>query len=103
MLKQSERTLDDDVLEDGTRRDVDSGALSRNDDDGTLEGNATAKVDRTGNGQMVKLDNLGNGGNTGLEAGHLLEIAAELDQGGRVRSGWGRSLADRAGVCKDQT
>lgn len=86
VLKQPERTLDNNVLEDGTRGNVDGGALGRNDDDGTLEGDATAKVDGTGNGQMVEFDDLGDGGDAGLEAGNLLEVAAKLDQGGGTES-----------------
>lgn len=62
MLEQPQRTLNDDVLKDGARWDVNRRALGRNDDDGALEGDATAEIDGAGDGEMVKLDNLGDRG-----------------------------------------
>jgi len=81
MLKQAQATLDNHVLEDRSRGDIDSLALGSDNDDGALEGDAPPKVHGTSNGQMVKLDDLGNAGNALLEVGHLLEVATELDEG----------------------
>ena len=86
VLEQPQRTLDDNVLEDGTRRNVDGGTFGCHNNDSTLEGNTTAQVDGTSDGKMVKLDNLGDRRDARLEAGNLLEIAAELDERGRAKS-----------------
>ena len=80
MLQESQATLDNNVLEDGSRRNVNCLSLGRHNNDGTLEGHSPTEVDRTSNGQMVKLNNLGNAGDPLLEVGHLLEVAAELDE-----------------------
>lgn len=80
MLEETEGTLDDNVLKDGSRRNVDGLALGGNDDDGALADNAAAKVDGTSDGQVVKLEDLGDGGNARLEGGDLLEVVAELDE-----------------------
>ena len=80
MLEQSQAALNNDVLQDGARRDVDGAALVCHDDDGTLQHNTTAEVDRASDGQVVKLKDLGDGSNTRLEAGDLLEVTAELDE-----------------------
>jgi len=81
VLKETEGTLDNDVLEDRTRRDVNGLTFGGNDDDGTLADNATTEVDGTGDGEMVKLEDLGDRGNAGLEGRDLLEVVAELDEG----------------------
>lgn len=86
MLKETEGTLDDDVLEDGSRGNVDGLTLGGNNDDGTLENDATAKVDGTSDGEVVKLENLGNGRDAALEGGDLLEVVAELDEGSRAEA-----------------
>ena len=99
MLEQPQRTLNDDVLENGTRRNVDCGAFCRNDDDSSFECNTAAKVDRTGDGQVVKLNNLGDRRNAVLEAGNLLEVAAELDERSRAEAvGVNHKLAVLQGV-----
>ena len=89
MLKKSQGTLDNDVLQDGSGRNVNGAALGGNDDNRTLEGNASAEVDGTGDGQMVKLNHLGDAANALLEVGDLLEVIAKLDE---------RSWAETAGV-----
>jgi len=81
VLEKSQATLDDNVLEDGTRGNVDGLTLAGNDDDGTLAGDATAEVDGTSDGQVVELENLGDAGNAALEARDLLEVTTELDEG----------------------
>ena len=68
MLEKSQATLDDNVLEDGTRGDVDGLTLAGDNDDGTLAGDATAEVDGTSDGQVVELEDLGDAGNAALEA-----------------------------------
>ncbi|KAI6876546.1 putative UTP--glucose-1-phosphate [Hortaea werneckii] len=70
LLEQSQAALHNDVLQDGARRDHDT----------------TAEVDRTSDGQVVKLKDLGDGSNAGLEAGDLLEVAAELDERSRAET-----------------
>lgn len=67
MLKQTQAALHDHVLQDGTRGNVDCAALGCHNDDGTLESNATAEIDGTGDGKMVELKDLGDGGDALLE------------------------------------
>ena len=86
MLKQPERSLHYHVFEDGAWRDVDRLALGSHNNDGALERHATAKVDRTGDGEMVELHDLRDRRNARLEARHLLKVAAELDEGSRAES-----------------
>ena len=81
VLEETERTLDDDVLEDGSRRNVDGLALGGNDDDGALEDDATAEVDGTSDGEVIEFEDLWDGRDARLEAGNLLEVAAKLNQG----------------------
>lgn len=80
MLKQTQGALDDNVLEDGARRDINGATLAGDNDDGTLEDNTAAEVDGTGNGKVVKLEDLGDRRNVLLEVRDLLEVAAELDE-----------------------
>ena len=80
MLQQAQAALDDDVLEDGSGRDVDGLALGGDDDDGALEGDSAAEVDGARDGEVVELDDLGDAGDALLEVRHLLEVAAELDE-----------------------
>jgi len=86
VLENSQATLDNDVLEDRSRWDVDGAVLSSHNDDSTLEHNATAKVDITGNSEVVKFDNVRNATNPLLELGNLLEVTAELDERSRAKS-----------------
>lgn len=81
MLEQTQATLDDHVLQDGSRGHVNGAALGGHDDDGSLEGHATAQIDSTSNGEVVELDDLGDGGDVLGEVGDLLEVAAKLDEG----------------------
>lgn len=89
MLKDSQATLNNDVLEDGTRRNVDCAVFRRNNDDSTLEDDATAEVDITSNSEMIKFDNVGNAADTLLELSNLLEVGSELDE---------RSWAESVGI-----
>jgi hypothetical protein len=86
VLEKTEGTLDDDVLKDGTRRNVDSLALSGHDNDGALADDATAEVNGTGDGQVVKLKDFGDRRDARLEGRDLLEIVAELDEGSRAEA-----------------
>ena len=81
MLQDSQATLNHAVLQDGTRGNVNGAALGGHDDDGALEGDVAAEVNRSSHGQVVQLDNAGNAGNALLEVGDLLEVGAELDDG----------------------
>lgn len=67
MLKQAQATLDNNVLEDRSRGDINGLALSRHNDDGALQCDATAQVYRTSDGEMVKLNYLGDAGDALLE------------------------------------
>lgn len=89
VLEETERSLHNDVLEDGSTWDVDGLTFCGDNDDGTLEDDTTAEVDLSGDGEMVKLDNLRCARDAGQEAGNLLEIATELDE---------RSGSDTVGV-----
>jgi hypothetical protein len=81
VLQDSQATLHNTVLQDGTRGNVNGAALGGDNDNGTLKSNVAAEVDGTGHGQVVQLDNAGNAGNALLEVGDLLEVGAELDNG----------------------
>lgn len=87
MLKQTQATLDDNVLEDGSGGDINGLALGGDNNDGTLEGDAAAEVDGTGDGEVVELDDLGDGRDALLEVRNLLEVVAELDQGSVAEAG----------------
>jgi len=80
MLQQTQAALHHHILQDRARRDVDGRALGSHDDNRALELHATAKIDTTGDGEVVELDHLGDGRDTRLEARHLLEVVAELDE-----------------------
>jgi len=89
VLEEAQTALHDDVLEDRSRGNIDGLALGGDNDDGTLESDATVEGDIAGDGQVVELNHLGDRGDTLLEVGHLLEVAAELDQ---------RSITEPAGA-----
>ena len=78
VLEETERSLNNNVLEDGSTWDVDGLTFCGDNDDSTLEDDTAAKVDLSGDGEMVKLDNLRCARNARQEAGNLLEVAAEL-------------------------
>ena len=89
MLKDSQTTLDDAVLQNRSWGNVNGAALRGNNDDGSLKGDVAAEVYRTGNSEVVQLDDAGNAGNALLEVRDLLEVGAELNDGEQGRSGWG--------------
>ena len=80
MLEQTQATLHHNVLQNRPWWDIDRRAFGGDDDDGALELHATAEIDRTGDGEMVELEDLGDRRDAGLEAGDLLEVGAELDE-----------------------
>lgn len=82
MLEDAKTALDDDVLKDGAWGDVNGAALGGHDDDGSLEGDTTAKVDGTRDGEVVELEDTRDAGDVVHEVGDLLEVCSELDQGG---------------------
>jgi hypothetical protein len=80
VLEKSQATLNNNILEDGTRRNVNGLTLTGNNNNSTLASDTTAQVDGSGDGQVVEFENLGDAGDARLEAGNLLEVTAELDQ-----------------------
>lgn len=80
MFQQSQASLYDHVLQDRTRGNIDCATLCRHDNNCALEGHTTAQVHGTCDGQVVKLQHLGDGRNSLLEVGDLLEVTTELDQ-----------------------
>jgi hypothetical protein len=85
MLKDSQASLNNDVLQDGSRRNVDSAVLSSHNDDGALEDNAATKVHISSDSEMVKLNQVGNAANSLLELSNLLEVTTELDERSRSK------------------
>jgi hypothetical protein len=83
VLEETEGSLNNDVLEDGSTWDVDGLTFCGDDDDSTLKDDTAAEVDLSGDGEMVELDNLGCAWDARQEAGNLLEVAAELDERSR--------------------
>ena len=89
MLKQSQGTLHNDVLQDRSGRNINGAAFCSNDNNRTLKCDSSAKVDSTSDGQMVELDHLRDATNALLEVRDLLEVISKLDE---------RSWAEAAGV-----
>jgi len=81
VLQNAQATLDNAVLQDRSRRDINGATLGSDNDNGTLECDVAAQVDSTSDGQVVKLDNAGDAGNALLEVGDLLEVRSQLDDG----------------------
>jgi hypothetical protein len=67
MLQQSQGTLNNDVLEDRSGRNVDGATFCCNDDDRTLESDSSSEVDRSSDGQVIELDDLWDAANALLE------------------------------------
>ncbi len=53
MLQDPQASLHNDVLEHASGWDIDGAAFSRNDDDGSLQDDASSKVDISSNGEMI--------------------------------------------------
>jgi len=87
MLKQSQATLDNHVLENGSRRNINRATLSGNDDDSTLQSYTTTQVDSTSDCEMVQLNDLWNARNALEEVRNLLEVGSELDERGGSEAG----------------
>src|SRR5690349_13310121 len=86
MLQKSQGALDDDVLENGSRGNVDGAALCRDNNDSTLEGDASAQIYRAGDGEVVQLEDLRDAGDVLLEVGNLLEVSTEFDEWRRAKA-----------------
>lgn len=86
MLQQTQRALDNHILENGTRRNINRAPLCSNNDDRALERHATSQVDRASNGEVIQLEYLGNRGDVLLEVGNLFEVAAQLDKRGITKT-----------------
>lgn len=80
MFQQSQASLYDHVLQDRAWGDIDCATLCRHDNNCALEGHTTAQVHGTCDSQVVKLQHLGDGRDSLLEVGNLLEVTAQLDQ-----------------------
>lgn len=72
--------MHDNVLQDGSGRNIDSATLCRNNDDRALQSDASSKVNGTSNGQVVKLNDLRDAADALLEVRDLLEVVSELDK-----------------------
>jgi hypothetical protein len=59
------------ILEDRTIRQIDPGALVRNDDDSSAKRNLAAKPHVASNSQVVKLEDVGDSTEALLEVGNL--------------------------------
>ena len=81
MLQNSQATLHNAVLENGTRGDINGATLGGDNDDGTLESDIATEVHGTGDSQVIQLNNTGNAGNALLEVRDLLEVGTQLDDG----------------------
>jgi hypothetical protein len=94
VLQDPQAALDDNVLENRPRWDVDGAAFGRDDDDSALQDDSTrkkslvcdkmekrkldipAEVDVASHCEMVQFDDLGDAGDALLEVGDLLEVRA---------------------------
>lgn len=92
MLQDSQASLDDTVFENGTRRNVNSAALTGNNDDCALESNVATQVHRTSDGKVIKLGNARDAWNALLEVRDLLEVGTQLND---------RSTAKTIGVNEE--
>lgn len=89
MLQQPQTSLYDNILQDGSRRDVNCTAFRGDDDDCSLEDNTSTQIHGAGDGQMIELQHLWDARNTLLEVADLFEVGSKLDQ-------WGWTKAIRA-------
>ena len=80
MLQQTQRSLHNNILQDRAWWNIDGAAFRRHNDHGALESDATTQVHTTSNGEVVELEDLGDGGDARLEGGNFLEVVAELDE-----------------------
>ena len=62
VLEKTQATLHHHVLQDRARRNIDGAPLAADDDDSPLQGDAATKIDGAGDGEMVKLDDVGDAG-----------------------------------------
>lgn len=80
MLQDPQASLHNNILQGASRWDIDGATLGGDNDDSTLQDNASGKVHISGDGEMIELDDLGDGRDALLELCYLLEVCAELDQ-----------------------
>lgn len=81
MLQKSQRTLHHNILQYGSRWDVDSAAFRSNNDHRTLKSDSSTEVDGARDRQVVELDDLRDAGDALLEVGDLLEVISKLNEG----------------------
>jgi len=74
MLEESQASLNDDVLENGSWRDIDGAAFSSDNDDCAFQSDTTTQVDGSSDSQMVQFKDLGNAWDALEEVRNLLEI-----------------------------
>jgi len=86
MLEQTQASLHHYILQDTPGRNIDCAALVGDDDDSSLQSDATSKIHRAGDGQMVQFDDPWDGRDPLLEVRHFLEVRAQFDQGSGSKS-----------------
>lgn len=80
MLKDRQAAGNDYILELRSVGNVNLLALFANNNNSALESNILTKANIASNGQVVKLNNLGNVWNVLLEIANLLKVVAQLDK-----------------------
>ncbi len=80
--------MNNDVLKDRSGGNINGAALCGDDNHRALEGNASAQVNSSSNGQVVKLDDLGDAVDSLLEVRDLLEVIAKFDERSRAETVW---------------
>ena len=79
MLQNAQATLNDAVLQHRSRWNINRAALRSDNNNCSLQSDITAEVNRSGDGQVVQLDNARNARDALLEVRDLLEVASQLD------------------------
>lgn len=80
MLQNAQVSSDDNIFQDCSVWNVNGLTVVDNDDDSTLQGDISAKVNVTSDGQVVQLQDLWHVWDPLLEVVDLLEIRTQLDQ-----------------------
>lgn len=80
MLQNAQVSSDDNIFQDCSVWNVNGLTIVDNNDDSALQGDISAKVDVTCDGQVVQLQDLWHVRDSLLEVVDLLEIRAQLDQ-----------------------
>lgn len=105
VLQYAQATGNDNVLQNGSIRDLDLVSFLAHDNHGALELDALAKSDVARDCEVVELDDLGDLRDALLEVADLFEVTAQLDEGGAAepaRVHYERAVLNVVQIALDQ-